>query len=359
MKVRVQPATAGAVGMYRVTYPANAVEKAGLCDIERPGPGSPRLSESRVLSRKGDDALLQMMPGQHLECDVLVVQRLAQAILVDLIPKFQLKGIAVVVDVDDDLAAVHANNQARGSEDHRQLLKACALADLVTVTTPALAKRYGGHGRVKILPNCVPQAMLDLPDPDEPRGKTVGWAGWAGVHPDDLQTTNGGVAQAVADTAAQFLQVGPVDGIQRALGLSEEPAATGPLELEHYQAALGALAVGIAPLRDTAFNNAKSALKPLEMTARGAAVVMSPRYDYARIHEDGIGMLAGDRSREWRRRVRWLLEDDAAREELVAQGREAIAEHHTYEGNCELWADAWAVAAENHAKQSRKIGLAA
>lgn len=35
-------------------------------------------------------------------------------------------------------------------------------ADLVTCSTPALAERYGKHGRVAILPNYVPASYLEI-----------------------------------------------------------------------------------------------------------------------------------------------------------------------------------------------------
>lgn len=354
MRVRVQPGDNQGVGNYRINFPAAAAAQAGV-DIEYPTPGKRLLERRLKVPGNGRTATMQFMPGVDLDCDVLVIQRPSNQVLVDLIPMFQRKGIAIVVDIDDDLAAVHHGNAAKGAEDPRQILRACAIADMVTVSTPPLAARYGAHGRVTVLPNRVPERLLDLSRDSD--GRTVGWAGWVGVHPEDLQVTQGGVAQAIKDTGARYLQIGPVDGVRAALGLDEEPDATGGLPLDDYHEALGRLDVGITPLQDSAFNRAKSWLKALELTARGVAVVMSPRPEYSALHGEGVGLVAKDRGRSWRSQVRVLLEDHELRREVACQGREIVRESHTYERAGHLWAEAWSGAVENHRAQARKVGL--
>lgn len=343
MKVHVHPGDARGVGYCRMIWPAEAAATAGV-DVE--------VADSVPILR---DAAGRVVGLDHPTSDVVVFQRPSHPDVVDLIHRFQARGIAVVVDVDDDVAAIDPLNRAAGWENPRNILKGCAMADLVTVSTPALADIYGGHGRVAILENCVPTALLDMPRDSD--GRTVGWGGWTGSHPGDLAVTHGGVADAARRAGARFHVVGPPDDVQEQLGLDERPSSTGPLtkvaEYE-YERALGALDVGIVPLRDTRFNAGKSWLKGVQYAARGIPFVASDVAEYRRLSAAGIGMLAPDRGRSWRARVLELLTDPERRQDAADRGRDLIREHHTYEGNAWRWAEAWATALEHRQAAGRQ-----
>src|SRR5690606_36922629 len=131
-------------------------------------------------------------------------------------------------------------------------------ADLVTCTTQALADRYAKHGRVQIIPNCVPESWLkvDAPANDPLR---VGWTGQVATHPFDLESVGTAVADAVDGCGAVFRSVG-----------SDRPAnVLGVKNREHvpwcdwgdYPQQTAELDVGIVPLAETPFNEAKSWLK--------------------------------------------------------------------------------------------------
>lgn len=349
MKVRLYPGDSKGVGTVRVLLPGQAAQQLGV-DIET----SNRFEIIRAQNRRTGRWVIKPDP---IDADVIVLQRPSNPEIVALIPALQKMGVAVVVDVDDDLHAIQADNAARGAENPRLILKACRLADLVTVSTPALARRYAIHGRVRVLPNCVPAALLDMPRDSD--GRTVGWAGWTGSHPGDLDITRGGIQSALEDTGGRFQVIGPSDGVQQALDLRDEPSATGGLPLHAYHQALGQLDVGIAPLADNVFNQSKSGLKVLEMAARGAVVIASPRPDYHRLALEGVCQIAGDRARSWRTRVRELLVDVELRGELVADAQWRIRRRHTYETQGQRWVDAWEDAIALHHEHGPREALAA
>ena len=286
--------------------------------------------------------------------DVVVLQRPAKRTTADMIPILQKRGIAVVVDVDDDFSCLHPQHPARDQfnpslspdVNSAHLARACRLADLVTVTTPALAERYGSHGRVAVLPNCVPASLLDLPRSSD--GRTVGWAGALHMHPGDLQVTHGGVADALRDSDWQFKVVGNQDGVGRALGLNDDPAGTGFLDMDEWHHELGSLDIGIVPLCDTKFNQAKSWLKGIEYAARGTPFIASPTVEYQKLAAEGIGILAVDRGRTWRKELRQLMRDESLRREMAERGRLTIAESHTYETEGWRWVEAWQTALARH-----------
>ena len=107
------------------------------------------------------------------------MQRTAVRRLVELIPLLQDMGIRVVMDIDDRFDKIHRSHQGWHTYDPRfspdinydWMSRGCQMADLVTVSTPALLHRFGmGHGVV--LPNLVPQSYLEIQR--RPMRKTIG-----------------------------------------------------------------------------------------------------------------------------------------------------------------------------------------
>jgi hypothetical protein len=342
VKVDLYQADQGASRLYRLAEPARVANNAGI--------HAQVLAEFPILPGP-------LQVGRHVpaptDADVVVFQRPAKHKTVEAIVGFQRQGVAVIVDVDDDLSCLHPAHPARDAfnpalnpqQNFQHLRRACALADLVTVTTPALAARYGAHGRVEILPNCVPEALLARPPAGD--GRTLGWSGRSAHHPGDLQATCGGVAEALRRTGWRFLIVGPAEDARARLALDEEPAATGGLELADWYAGIGRLDVGIVPLGDTAFNAAKSTLKGLEYAALGIPFVASPSHEYQALARQGVGVLAASRSRNWRSALVALMDDETLRHEAAQRGRTAVHEHHTFEVNAPRWCDAWTDAIAN------------
>ncbi len=279
-----------------------------------------------------------------------------------MIEQFQAQGVAVVVDVDDDFTAIHPDNGAyplysgrmSAALHGRHIARCCALADLVTVSTPALAERYGAHGRVVVLRNCVPAKILDYPSLSD--GHTLGWPGRVASHPGDLEVTHGGVGEAI-DGDWRFHVIGEAVGVREKLHLPCEPSETPWIaSVEDYHRELCRLDVGIAPLGDTKFNEAKSALKCLEMAGCGVPFVASPRAEDRGL---GVGLLAKDRARNWRSALRGLMDSESLRTEIAEEGREAVRERHLYERGGWAWAAAWEDAARYRQARSTRTLVAA
>lgn len=176
----------------------------------------------------------------------------------------------------------------------------------------------------------------------------IAWAGSVHSHPDDLQATGSAIAQ-VTDPSEPFHVVGDAMGAREALGLSYNPTDTGPLDpLKRWPEEMNTIGIGIAPLANSAFNDSKSWLKPLEYAALGVPCVMSPSVEYLRIHSLGIGVLAR-KHKQWINRLRELRGSKLLRDELSERGR-AVAAEWTVEGNAERWWQAWDTARVVNAK---------
>lgn len=343
MIVYVFPADLHGCGHYRMIWPAAVLASQGH-DVRIV---SPKQRGSHLQARTDANGRIVDV-GYPPDADIIVLQRITHVHLIRAIELMRERGVAVVIDMDDDLAAIPTENPAFGamhpkfgvSRDHSWLntQRACEAASLVTVSTDALLARYAPHGRGRVLRNCVPAGYLEIPHEDS---DVVGWGGSVHSHPNDLQVTGSALAQLTRE-GVKLRIVGPPEGVAAALRLDGDDSfeSTGPRQLlGEWPAALAELGVGIAPLADTRFNVSKSWLKPLEKAAVGVPCVMSPRAEYARICDLGIGVLAR-KPKDWLREVRRLATDGVLRRELSARGRE-VAGMLTVEGNAWRWLEAW------------------
>jgi len=341
VKVAVYPADLGGCGYYRMALPAQTLIDQGA-DVDLIQPDAP--PERQLHALFVDEPTPRVLEMELPDVDVVVVQRPLAAKTVATIEHLQANGIRVVVEIDDDFEAIDRRNiswpnvQPSNSRAYNRLhlRHACEIADLVTVTTPALAARYGGHGRVAVLSNYVPRANLAI-DQEPHDGIYIGWSGSMDTHPTDLQQCGAGVAQAVAELDATFAVVGTGKGVQRALNLRVEPVACGWKPLDEYPEAMAQLDVGIVPLDLTSFNHAKSWLKGLEFASVGRPFVASPTGPYRALQARGIGMLAS-KPKHWRRAV---LDVAVIADELGAAWREVVAREFTIEQHAQRWWDAW------------------
>ena len=288
MRIAVWPSDEMGCGFYRLMFPADPLIAQGAdVVIDRKGPdlywfqfrapngrdGPVELVQTDDAGKPGGFFVDQPGPFHRLygmdpyPADVVVMQRPARRWWSDMIPLLHEQGIRVVVDVDDLFSAVqkdHVSYSAYHHADeagvvhHRWVDKACEQADLVTCTTPALLRRYGyGHGVV--LPNLIPERYLNIFGSKEPG--SVGWSGFVGTHPGDLNVTDGAIPAALSEAGGDwhFLVVGDPRGVHEGLGLNPRTPirATGAVKFPDYAARLAELEIGIVPLASNAFNSGK------------------------------------------------------------------------------------------------------
>lgn len=360
MRVQVFPADEGGCGHFRLIWAARALIAAGH-EVEIRPP------ENRGLKLKiGErDHVEEVLDTDGV--DVIVFQRLTHQWMAEAVPLLRARGIAVVIDVDDDLTCVHPRNPAYRSmhpryagrvdpatrQIHRHswqhLTHACREATLVTVSTPALLERYARHGRGHVIYNHLPAHYYGVEHTDS---AVLGWPAALASHPDDPSVLGGAVARLVSGGLA-FRVVGDPVGCGAAFGLTRDPEGRTGVDVNGWPAAVAELGIGLAPLADTRFNAAKSWLKPLEMSALGIPWVASPRAEYARLHARGAGVLA-DTPRRWHRELRRLAGDGALRAERAQAGR-AVADGLRLEPNAWRWWEAWERAAALQREPARSL----
>ena len=344
-RVVVYPSDLGGCGHYRCIWPGRALQAEGV-DVDVVVPNEPQERQLRAQWRERHDGVTEIIDVIPPDADVVVMQRPIDRHRVEAIGHLQRHGRRVVVEIDDDFDAIHPRNiawpklQPHISADRNRnwLHRACELADMVVVSTPALAARYGRHGRVRVVRNRIPARYLTVEGEQRTDGQLyVGWSGSIETHPDDLQVMGGGLAQALRSTGAQLAIVGTGRGVRKITGIDHQPLACGWRPLPEYPEALAQFDVGIVPLNDTPFNRAKSWLKGLEMAAVGVPFVASPLPEYVEL---GAAHELLTSPAEWKRGIRRLLLDEQLRADVAGRGRE-LAARHTVQEHAHEWWEAW------------------
>lgn len=332
----IYPSDGSGSGMYRMTWPGKAVLDSG-----KPVTVLPR-SPQITIDKTGK------VHGINVgSATAVVFQRPGSYQFTQVIPLLQEWGIKVIIDMDDSLSTIHPRNAAFRSYDPRvshnmnwmHVARACEIADLVTVTTDALAAEYGKHGRVSVIPNHVPESYLKVQRPSN-EVPVVGWAGWTNTHVDDLIVTHGMINQVLVDTGAKFAAFGDTN-IFRDLQVRYQPPHEnwGFTNIPEYPKRLVGFDIGLVPLRKSVFNECKSWLKGMEYASLGIVPVVTPTGDYQNLIDLGAAVPAST-PKEWYDRVKELIVDNDYRLEMSKKVREIAAEW-TIEGNTHKWWEAW------------------
>lgn len=240
------------------------------------------------LARTGEWDVSWGAPPQDIrDFDVVVGQRITgyNSLWRDLAHDF--KGL-LVLDLDDDLVDVDPHNTVPYSIYHPQRHETVAniqMADVVTVSTPNLAKkirRFRGDNAVVVLPNC---AHPDWVNPGPPYGLTIGYMG-SPFHAQDwtppvIEALD---AYAASEPSARFHMMG---------GRYYQRTGTafhGMMPMESVFANMD-FWVGLAPLVRNEFNQSKSWCKAMEYACRGIPVIASDVGQYREWIESGGGGL--------------------------------------------------------------------
>lgn len=256
----------------------------------------------------------------------------------------------LVFETDDDLFNIDRSNWS-AYEHFRQpgIQEAIAgymqTADLVTVTTETLAQLQRdelGVKNVAVLPNCVPEYVLDLPRTarDRPR---VGWIGGSS-HGMDVHEAVPAVRKFLIRNPDWDLFLGGTDyrASFRAKNWGQmihEPwKQINNYEREYYE--MIDFEIGIAPVRDTVFGRSKSAIKALEYNARGIPVIASNVKPYQEYIVHGENGFLVKEQHEWGRYLTLLAKNPDLRREMGEKGK-IHASALTHEGNWQRWEKAY------------------
>lgn len=361
MRALAIPSDRNACGSYRVHWPARAVSLAEPdWSVATVDPRAFRFAQHPITKEF-------VVRGLDLTgVDVVHVQRIGSPLSVQFVRWCQEQGVAVVMDMDDAMWAIDRDNQAwrdwngrgpNGADGHWKWCdEAARIADLVTVTTDALAKRYGEHGRVEVIPNYLPErALIEWDDLRARQAKRagdpvrIGWAGVVGVHPHDLQAVGPAVAWAVRELGAEFHVIGGGEGVAEAFGLEPDEFEVHPfVPLAEYHAGLDVFDIGLVPLDDSPFNKAKSWLKALEYAGRGVAPIASGTPANRNLAKRVQAVRIADTVAGWKSALEELITDSGSLRDAQTWARDS-ARHLTLDVRQHEWSSAYERAARRRA----------
>lgn len=325
MRICFWPADRSGCGYYRCALPAQQLREMG---------------HETVVSQYLHSGV------RNGEFDVVVGQRVAEPgpsrIWQELCRGGQVK---TVFELDDDFWSIDPSNQSSyryyDEAAQRRLKDNIAAADLVTVTTSTLADVVSQwNDNIIVLPNCISAKLLDRPMPGVDEPATIGY-GASPSHTRDF----GEIAKPLKRVLqrfpehAEFHSVG-ADFTGRVASIRGHTRHTGWVAgVEAYYEAVD-FQIGIAPLRDTRFNRAKSDIKLLEYAALGIPALVSPARPYSDAIQAGCPAVLAHDARGWETALEDMIVADGFRAELGAKAREWAATR-TIEANAALWEKAY------------------
>ncbi len=303
----------------------------------------------RTLAKQGHDVTCsEKMPDSVLhegQADVIIGQRVCLPAPTKSWQRLAREGRSkLVYEVDDDLLGVDPSNRPafrlfNQPEIRKNIVDNVTMSDLVVTTNEHLAELLSEYNpNVAILPNFVPEWMLthDRPELDH---TVIGWGGGTS-HARDF----GEVAKPLrrflqGHTDVEFHNVG-MDYTARVASIRGRTRHTPWYrDVEQYLANID-FDIGICPLMVSSFNESKSPIKLLELSALGIPAVVSPTGPYRRALEAGSPALTAMKAREWTEALTTLATEPETRAQLGKAAREWAATQ-TIEANAHLWLEAY------------------
>lgn len=267
---------------------------------------------------------------------VVLMQRLMHATLAEHIKQAREFGQIVINDLDDWYWGLDPQNDAfksshpktNAKENRNHYKNVISASTVVTVSTQYLADRIKSWVRcpIHILENTVDVTRFNVKEHSASTTPTLGWVGATSHRSGDLEILRGIVNPLVVGGEYKMQHSGHyahAPSFASKVGLHDDQVLVLPaVDAVHYPELL-TMDVGIAPLRDTPFNHAKSDIKLLEYSASGIPWVGSALSSYEGLRKSwGIGRTASKPS-QWLKHLR-DLKDPVRRAEEGEALREAV-----------------------------------
>jgi len=263
-----------------------------------------------ALQRRGHDvSMFPQREGEELSFDAIARHDVVHVhrLLINeddaWVQRLHDAGVPVCFDNDDDVMAttgeeweelpdVTLRNVAPAMMEGERAQALLPQMDLVTTPSRALAERFRERGAkdVRVIENFIPPEFLRIRAQGRP-GFTVGWHASNEHHWDRMKL-------GVERIAEQLLEAHPhvhVVTIGVDLGIdSNRYEYIDEVQLRELTNHIADFDIGIAPLADTAFNRARSAIKVREYAAAGVPWLASARGPYAGFGREQGGRLVED-----------------------------------------------------------------
>lgn len=318
--------TPGGANYYRCYLPSKVLAENGVDTV---------IGMNLASAPDGSFVIQDLRGDLHYDCDIIVLQRCMKREAPVWIKRARSAGQVVINDCDDWYEGLDQANAAfwashprvNPEENRNHYSAALAASSALTVSTPYLAQRLQKYGRPTfVVPNHIDLARWEQRDVSGQM--VVGWVGATGYRSRDIEELRGILKPFLIKNDIAFEHAG---ADRHAKGIGDILHFDGAVQLgEHQQSSIleypkmfSTFNVGIVPLSDRPFNQAKSNIKGLEYSASGIPFIASKTQEYERLKRAGAGLVA-KRPRDWIRCLEMLL-DSERRVTLGEQARVSVA----------------------------------
>jgi len=285
-----------------------------------------------------------------IKCFNIVVLKLVMLErMVDLIPYAQHLGQKIVIDVDDFFEGLDKNNLAydmssaeKNEKNNRNhLIRSIYMADAIITSTPFLTNFYKERRtNVFMVRNSLDMSYWNKKRKDVSKiWPTIGWVGATPWRSGDLETLNPYIGEFIKKYNLRFHHAGDVGGAKKAsdqLGIDPIFSSYQPMEkINNLPKLFDKIDIGIVPLNNIPFNDAKSFLKGLEYAAMGIPFVAQDLPEYVELYNSGIGRIASTWD-DWEKELKLLL-DPKERERQRKQNMKNLLKYHTIDTRINDW----------------------
>ena len=274
--------------------------------------------------------------------DIYVLQQRAERVWLQLIPQLRTQGRIIVSETDDYYAGLPFSHPAYAAT--RDLVKPLhaiyAASDAMSVSTPFLKRAYTRiNPNITVVPNYLDWELWEeAPERDWERVR-IGWQGEARMRPDDMRVLQGIIGPFLErHREVDFVAAGDPN-VHDILGVPEGQRVTYEKVLFWDVPKITAtMDVGLVPLANSKFNEAKSWLKGMEYAACGIPCIATPSESYRYWVDEGVNGFLARRPKDWLRHLETFVTDHDLRKKMGVQAREK-ASRNTIQENVHHWRD--------------------
>lgn len=321
------------------------------------------------------ERLKKRAPGvitQYSECfdklDVVILKLFMHKDAVKYIELAKSYGQTVIIDTDDhfeqlpedNLAFVTTDPKRNPMNNREHLISTYSVADGIITSTKFLEERMKRYNKnVYRVPNSLDHKSFIYRLDNAGVKPTIGWVGMMMWRVEDLKCVSGPIKTVVQKHDLNFHHSGIMLDkpmwIADALGI-EESRVTGfsGARPQYYGHIFMPIDIGIVPLTNNQFNEAKSSLKGMEYALSGIPFVASDTQEYRDLAEEGAGRIAKT-NKDWLKHLNKLI-DPEVREEDRQKNFSVVANKY----NVNLVKYKWSEAIElihMNARKNKKINL--
>lgn len=276
--------------------------------------------------------------------DIVVLKLIMIDRVVEQVDKALAIGQKIVVDLDDHMEGLAKTNLAhtmtspeknpKNNRDH--YLKIIEKATALITSTPFLKEFYEKKHPGKpifLVRNGIDLDRWKMRNDHSGHLPTYGWVGATPWRSNDLEILNPLFGQFIKDRHVKFHHSGSIVNAPKVsdqIGIDDSLFSHEPMKpIMTYPEMFRKIDVGIVPLNNVEFNDAKSFVKGLEYAAAGIPFIASPSPEYSYFAEKGVGRIANTQE-EWVSHAEELLDPKVRKEERL-RNRQIVKEQFSME----------------------------